>query len=168
MYTVAHGSRTPGTIKCTTFWLFHRNCPLGHGVGEHLQQLFQHLGLPRRLLAGRKTLCDRCHFWPSTFHGITSSGFCSTRSVNFWKPATARSRNDQNSGVSISCPRVDVDLHFLPRAAEVLALHPRAAAVGSMSSMSLSGLRSSSATSVSRSNVFFAVRNFSFRATARR
>ena len=55
VYTVAHGFRTPGTIKCTTCWLFHRNCPPGR-LRTAAPQFFQHLGLPRGLLAGRKTL----------------------------------------------------------------------------------------------------------------
>ena len=56
--------------------------------------------------------CMDCHlpaphdtfefFYAKTFHGITSSGFCSARSVKRAKPFTAFFRNVQNAGVSIS------------------------------------------------------------------
>ncbi len=49
--------------------------------------------------------------------------------MNFWKPATASFEEFPELGPVDLFQRVDVQLHFLPRPAQVLALHPRLVAV---------------------------------------
>ena len=127
---MAHGLRTPGTIRYTTFWLFHRNCPPGTASESISSSSSSTSGFQAVFLPGGKPFFDRCHFWPSTFQGITSSGFVVDALGEFLEAGDGPLEERPERRRIDFLPRVGVDLHFLPGAAERFALHARAAAVG--------------------------------------
>ena len=115
---VAHGLRTPGTMRYTTFWLFHRNCPPGTVSASISSSSSSTSGFQAVFLPGGKPLRERCHFWPSTFQGITSSGFVSIALGELLEAGHRSFDERPERGRVDFLPRVGVDLHFLPRAAQ--------------------------------------------------
>ena len=114
---------------CTSCWLFHRNCPsaatsVSNSHNSSSTSMSHCGGLP-----GGKPFRAKCHFCPSTFQGITSSGFCRTRLANLLKPAIAESKKLPEPGRVDLVEGVHLELHFLERPAQVLALHARLVAV---------------------------------------
>ena len=146
VWIVAQGTRWPGIMRWMTCWLFQRNWAAlvgadrsGCGVAparlrgggfEQLEQLFERFLGPVDFLARREALAAEVPFAAEHLPGHHVFGVLADALGELAEARDGLVEERPERGRVDLVPTVGGDLHFLERAAEVLALHARAVAVG--------------------------------------